>query len=56
MAAPGPEDAEPIAVQCSESEQDTALKLVTVEGEYSLVQDAPPLVVPMMLGEFNAES
>jgi hypothetical protein len=32
------------------------LKLLTPEGEYSLVHEAPPFVVPMMLGEFKAES
>jgi hypothetical protein len=56
IAAPGPGDAEPIAVQCRESEQAMPLKLVTVEGESSLAQETPPLVVPMMLGAFEAES
>jgi hypothetical protein len=56
MAAPGPGVAEPIAVQCMASAHAMPVKLVTVEGASSIVQVAPPFVVPMMLGEFGPEA
>lgn len=50
MAAPGPGDAEPIAVQCVVSAHAMAVKSLTVDGVASIVHVAPPFVVPMMLG------
>jgi hypothetical protein len=55
MEAPGPGDAEPIAVQSDASAQAMAVKLLTVLGVSSTVH-APPFVVPMMLGEFLPEA
>ena len=54
--APGPGEAEPIAMQCSGSAHAMPLKSFTVEGESSMAHEAPPSVVPMMLGEFELES
>jgi hypothetical protein len=56
MDAPGPGVAEPTAVQCNASAQAIALKLVTVDGAYSTVHEAPPFIVPRMLGEFGPGS
>jgi len=56
MEAPGPGEADPIAVQCDASAQAMPLKLVTVLGASSTFQEAPPFVVPMMLGEFGPEA
>ena len=52
MEAPGPGEAEPTTVQCIVSAQAMAVKSFTVEGASSTVHEAPPFVVPMMLGEF----
>jgi hypothetical protein len=56
MVAPGPGDAEPIAVQCVVSAHAMPVKLVTVLGASSTVHEEPPFVVPMMLGEFGPEA
>lgn len=56
MDAPGPGDADPTATQCVVSEHAMALKLVTVAGEVSMVQEAPPFVVPMMLAELEPKA
>jgi hypothetical protein len=51
MAAPGPPEAEPTAVQCPTSAHEIALKFVTVAGMDSSDHTAPPSVVAMMLGD-----
>jgi hypothetical protein len=51
MAAPGPGDAVPIAVQCDGSAHAMPVKVPTVAGEASSDHEEPPFVVPMMLGE-----
>jgi hypothetical protein len=51
MATPGPPEEEPIAVQVIELEHEIPVKFATVAGMVSIVQDVPPLLVPMMLGE-----
>jgi hypothetical protein len=56
MEAPGPGEADPTAVQCIVSAHAMAVKSVTVDGAYSTVQEAPPFVVPRMLGEFGPEA
>jgi hypothetical protein len=56
IAAPGPGDSVPTAVQCVVSAHEIAVKLVTVEGASSTVHEVPPFVVPMMLGEFGPEA
>jgi hypothetical protein len=56
IEAPGPGDAEPTAVQCVVSAQAMAVKSLTVEGAYSTVHEAPPFVVPMMLGEVGPDA
>ncbi|HUE06078.1 MAG TPA: hypothetical protein VMP41_01545 [Acidimicrobiales bacterium] len=56
IEAPGPGDAEPTAVQCIVSAQAMAVKSLTVVGASSTVHEAPPFVVPMMLGEFGPEA
>ena len=49
MAAPGPGDAEPMAVQCIGSAQAMAVKLAT-PGWDAATHVAPPSLVPIMLG------
>jgi hypothetical protein len=55
MAACGPTDEEPTAVQFRESAHEMAVKLVTVDGMCSADQMDPPSVVMMMLGESSPE-
>ena len=51
IAAAGPPEEEPTAVQWSESTQEIAVKLDTVDGKYSSDHTVPPWIVTMMLGE-----
>ena len=51
IAAPGPPEDEPTVVQCIESTQEMAVKLLTVPGNVSDDHTTPPSVVTMMLGE-----
>jgi len=55
IAAPGPPDEEPTAVQWSESAHEIAVKFVTVDGKVSGDHAPPPSVVSMMLGEPDPE-
>jgi len=55
MAASGPREDEPTAVQLSESAQEMAVKSVTVDGIGSDVHIVPPSVVAMTLGESSPE-
>jgi len=55
MAASGPTDEEPTALQFRESAHEMAVKLVTVDGMCSADQIVPPSVVTMMLGESSPE-
>jgi hypothetical protein len=50
IAEPGPTDGTPMAVQFSESEQETSVKLEIDAEKDSVVQLAPPFDVAMMLG------
>jgi hypothetical protein len=43
-------------VQCIVSTHAIAVKSLTVVGASSIVHEAPPFVVPMMLGEFGPEA
>lgn len=56
IAAPGPPEDEPTAVQCIESTQKMAVKLLTVPGNVSDDHTEPPSVVTMMRGEAATES
>ena len=51
MAAVGPPDDEPTAVQWSASTHEIAVKSVTVPEKLSCIHVPPPLLVAMMLGE-----
>ena len=56
IAAPGPVDEEPTALQSCGSGHEIAAKLVMVAGICSAVQVVPPLTVRMMLGAPSPES
>jgi hypothetical protein len=51
MAAPGPSDDDPMAVQVDVSGQEIAVNAPTTAGYDCVVQVAPPFVVPMMLAD-----
>jgi hypothetical protein len=56
MAAPGPTEDEPTAVQFDAPTQEIAVKSVTVSGNVSGVHVLPPSVVTMMLGAVEPKS
>ena len=56
MAAPGPTEDEPTAVQYDAPTQEIAVKSVTVSGNVWDVHVLPPSVVTMMLGDVEPKS
>ena len=56
MAAPGPTEEEPTAVQYDAPTQEIAVKSVTVSGNVWDVHVLPPSVVTMMLGDVEPKS
>jgi len=51
MAAPGPPEDDPMAMQLRTLEHEMALKLVTVAGMDSVDHELPPSIVTRMLGD-----
>ncbi len=56
IAAPGPTEDEPTAVQFDVPMQEIAVKSVTVSGNVSSVHVLPPSVVAIMLGNVEPKS